>query len=949
MEMSSKHARTSAGIRSRGPSAARRLGRFSWLAPVAVVLSAMFAAPALAESTPPVVEKQPASVTVEEGHAARFESVATGSPTPTVQWESSTNGGETWKNVSKATSTVLTITAPKNADSGNRYRAHFKNASGEATSQAATLTVSEPPVVTKQPTSKVATEGSNVTFEASASGFPAPSVQWEVSADGGQSWQPAPYGNSPSLLLVNVTGAQSGNEYRARFTDPAGSATSSVATLTVESVATVTLQPKDALVLVGETATFEAAAERGYPKPTVQWEVSSDSGAHWTAIEGATNKLLSVPSTTLAENGNRYRAAFTNVAGTAYSAAARLVVSATDYGAFGWGLNTHGQAGVGSIEPTIPAPLPIEGLGFVTSVAGGMRHSLALLANGTVESWGFDSHGQLGDEGVVATRTPILVENLTGVTQVAAGGNHSLALLSNGTVMAWGDDESGQLGNGKTLDSEVPIAVPGLSGVVAIAAGEEDSLALLANGTVMAWGNNERGQLGTGNRSNKTSPAEVKGLAPVKQIAAGGQFNLALNTDGTVVAWGDDEHGQLGNRVFFESANEEDLFSTAPLPVEGLSGVSAIAAGRTHALALLSGGTLAAWGNDAEGELGNGAIEPLAQTPVPVSAIGGVTAITAGDQESAALLGSGAIEAWGSNTSGTLGIGADGSPSDVPVEVHSIGGAAGISAGGSQMLAFGATLPTVTSLSPSSGPVSGGTTVTITGADIGAASAVHFGSSAAASWQVDSSSSITAVSPAGTGTVNVTVTTSSGTSPAAPGNRFSYRVAPTVLKLSAKSGPASGGTTVTITGTEFSGASEVVFGTVATKAFTVNSNTSITVTSPANSGGTMDVKVIATGGASAASSKDHFKYTPEVEGLSPSSGPTAGGTAVTISGYGFVPGTSGTSFKFGKGKAQSVECASTTSCTAIAPAARAPGTVDVTVLSAKAKGTVNAGDRFTYE
>jgi alpha-tubulin suppressor-like RCC1 family protein len=938
MEFTSKHARM--------PGA---LGVVLALLTVAALACA---GPSLAGVTKPVITKQPVSVTVEVGAQASFTAAATGTPNPSVQWEALYPEEGTWVALSKGQSTTYTLARAEAAENGTSYRARFHNSGGEAYTEEATLTVYEKPSVTRNPADTTVGLEQTAGFEAAAKGFPAPSVQWESSTDGGTEWSELAGETNAELDVTPTDASYNGREYRARFTNSWGSAVSSAAILTVQELAEVTRQPEEQLVLAGTQATFESASAHGFPLPSVQWEVSSDSGAQWSAVEGAKGDSLTLSPTTTAESGNEYRAAFTNAAGTAYSHAASLFVSATDYGAFGWGLNTHGQAGVGSNESSIPAPLPID-LHFVTAVSGGLRHSLALLANGTVESWGYDSHGQLGDEGAVATRAPILVEHLKGVTQIAAGGAHSLALLSNGTVMAWGDDESGQLGDGRNTDSEIPIPVPGLSGVIAIAAGEEDSLALLSNGTVMAWGNNERGQLGVTGKNDKNTPIEVKGLSGIRSIAAGGQFNLALRENGTVLAWGDDEEGQLGNREVLENVTERDeqegFYSSTPVQVEDLAGVRAIAAGRTHALALLSGATVEAWGNDAEGELGNGAIEARAETPVPVSGLTGISSITAGDQESAALLGSGAVEAWGSDTDGTLGIGATGAPSDVPVEVHNISGAAGISAGGSQLLAFGASLPTVASVSPSAGPTAGGTTVTITGSGLGGASAVHFGSAGASSFMVDSSSSITAVAPAGTGTVDVTVTGPSGTSAVSPGDRFSYQPAPTVLKLSAKGGPASGGTPVTITGTELSGASEVDFGSVATNAVTVNSSTSITVTSPANVGGTLDVTVRTPGGVSAVSTKGRFKYTPNVEGLSPASGPLVGGGTVTISGSGFIPGTAGTAFKFGKAKVVSVECTSTTSCTVLAPAARAAGIVDVTVTSAKSKGTVNAGDRFTYE
>ncbi len=143
---------------------------------------------------------------------------------------------------------------------------------------------------------------------------------------------------------------------------------------------------------------------------------------------------------------------------------------------------------------------------------------------------------------------------------VAAGSNHSLALLSDGKVMAWGSNEEGQLGNGTTTNSDVPVVVKEaggkeLTGVTAIAAGGWSSFARLSNGTVMAWGSNSEGQLGDATTANsdvavpvKESAAKTaKALSGVTAIAAGGEHTLALLSDGKVMAWGDDEYGELGD------------------------------------------------------------------------------------------------------------------------------------------------------------------------------------------------------------------------------------------------------------------------------------------------------------------------------------------------------------------------------------------------------------------
>ena len=168
--------------------------------------------------------------------------------------------------------------------------------------------------------------------------------------------------------------------------------------------------------------------------------------------------------------------------------------------------------------------------------------------------------------------------------------------------------------------------------------------------------------------------------------------------------------------------------------------------------------------------------------------------------------------------------------------------------------------PVVTGVSPAAGPTAGGITVTITGTGFTGVTAVDFGTTAATSVVVVSATEVTATSPAGTGTVNVTVTGPSGISPTSIADQFTYRAAPTVAGISPSVGPAAGGTSVTITGTGFTGATAVDFGTIAAKSVVVNSATEITATSPAATAGTVDVTVIGPGGTSPTSSADKFLF-----------------------------------------------------------------------------------------
>ncbi|WP_295854411.1 IPT/TIG domain-containing protein [Tardiphaga sp.] len=237
--------------------------------------------------------------------------------------------------------------------------------------------------------------------------------------------------------------------------------------------------------------------------------------------------------------------------------------------------------------------------------------------------------------------------------------------------------------------------------------------------------------------------------------------------------------------------------------------------------------------------------------------------------------------------------------------------------------------------------------MTITGTGFTGATAVNFGATPATGFTLNSATSITATSPAGTGTVDVRVTTAGGTSATSAADQFTYTTAPTVMSISPTSGPAIGGTSVTISGTGFTGATAVSFGATAATSFTVNSATSITATSPAGAG-TVDIKVATAGGSSASSVADQFTYfgAPTATSLSPTSGPATGGTTVTITGTGFA-GTSGAAgVKFGAINAASYIVNSATSITATSPAGS--GTVDVSVTNSGQTSATSAGDRFTY-
>jgi alpha-tubulin suppressor-like RCC1 family protein len=224
---------------------------------------------------------------------------------------------------------------------------------------------------------------------------------------------------------------------------------------------------------------------------------------------------------------------------------------------------------------------------FITgAVAAGANFTLALKADGSVWAWGANDAGQLGNGSVEArVPMPVAVSLPTPVMAVAAGGAHALAIDRDGAVWAWGLNANGQVGNGTTVSAPTPVQVTGLSGIVAIAAGGEHSLALAKDGKLWAWGENSWGRLGDGTTIDRHAPVRVTGLDSfgITAIAAGNGHSLALGRGGALYAWGVNFNGQLGRAP--DIADHPFPTRVNVLPLASVSG------GAFHSLGLETGGS----------------------------------------------------------------------------------------------------------------------------------------------------------------------------------------------------------------------------------------------------------------------------------------------------------------------------------------------------------------------
>lgn len=355
---------------------------------------------------------------------------------------------------------------------------------------------------------------------------------------------------------------------------------------------------------------------------------------------------------------------------------------------WGWGYNTSGQVGDGSVLPAntgrlSPVQLAVE---HITRIAAGGVQNIALAEDGAVWVWGANRYGACGTGSRVDERVPARLDRVDGAVTIATGGAHSLVVARARRplmLLATGNNQQGQLGDGSREPRELPIAV-GLGGpVIAAASGAQHSLALSSDHHLWVWGANTSGQLGLAG-GDREQPQEL--LLPlaaeqgVAAVAAGGSHSLVLASDGTVWAFGDNSRGQLGDG---STASRYE-----PERVVGLSHVSAIAAGPAFSLALRDDGTVWAWGSNACGELAQPASLGMNAVPTQVHDVGGLTAIAAGACHAVTLSSRGTLQVWGQNDRGQLGLGAPSSRVTRPTETPILDDVVAIAAGAFHTLAL---------------------------------------------------------------------------------------------------------------------------------------------------------------------------------------------------------------------------------------------------------------------
>ena len=253
---------------------------------------------------------------------------------------------------------------------------------------------------------------------------------------------------------------------------------------------------------------------------------------------------------------------------------------------------------------------------------GNLFGRMCVEVGGEVYCWGNNANGELGDGSTVERHTAVLVANITTATSVSAGhSSHSCATLADGTVQCWGRNDNGQLGDGTTTDRLTPVLVSNITTATSVSTGGGHACATLADGTVQCWGGNVNGQLGDGTTTNRLTPVLVSGITTATSVSAGGFFLTGFHTcatlaDGTVQCWGANANGQLGDGTTTDRLT--------PVLVSGITTATSVSAGALHNCAMLADGTVQCWGGNGKGQLGDGT---TTSSNIPVQVLGIVPGI----------------------------------------------------------------------------------------------------------------------------------------------------------------------------------------------------------------------------------------------------------------------------------------------------------------------------------
>lgn len=329
--------------------------------------------------------------------------------------------------------------------------------------------------------------------------------------------------------------------------------------------------------------------------------------------------------------------------------------------ATGW--NEYGQVGDGTNDNKNILTKVGNDNDWKSVTLGANLQTLAIKKDGTLWAWGANSKGQLGDGTNIDRNVPTKIGNDTDWKYVAAGRQHSVAIKTDGTLWAWGPNNNGELGDGTYIDRNVPTKIGTDNNWQSIAAGLRYTMALKNDGTLWTTGNNDNGQLGNGKPYIKTNIfSQIGNSNDWLLISTRIYTSSAIKKDGTLWTWGDNQEGQLGN-------GDVDNDVTIPTQIGTDTNWKQIASGDLNSSAIKTNGTLWTWGLNDYGQLGDGTYVNKF-IPTQIGSDNNWELVYAGGGHSGALKTDGTFWAWGLNSSGQIGNGTNIDSINYPTKVN---------------------------------------------------------------------------------------------------------------------------------------------------------------------------------------------------------------------------------------------------------------------------------------
>ena len=333
-----------------------------------------------------------------------------------------------------------------------------------------------------------------------------------------------------------------------------------------------------------------------------------------------------------------------------------------------WGLDNYGQLGDGGDAVTRNKPTSFVSLSegqTIKQIYAKQARTCVLLYDDSMSCWGFNEDGQSGDNSTNTYKSPstkVQFPNNQRVKSVGMGVRHTCAILEDGALTCWGADSYGALGNGDSdsADKYTPqtIATPADRQVRKVESGATHTCTLMDDGGIMCWGRDNTGQLGNGGTSDTIhSPStnvELPEGRAATDLSVGDHHSCALLDNGSIACWGHNNHGQLG----------DNTTTNAPIPVYAHLPTSSVAVsvstGPYSSCAILENSSVYCWGHNNYGRLGIGVSGGVYPTPMFVEKANDVVGLSLNYDHTCALSENGSISCWGRNKHGQLGIGQSG-------------------------------------------------------------------------------------------------------------------------------------------------------------------------------------------------------------------------------------------------------------------------------------------------